>query len=179
MSSQRDEILHELAKSAWLHEACRNIGGSLCDDLKQELFIQLCSKKPQEIEQVYAGGYMRWYCIRLLVRTFHGNGKQKFHREYRRKNEPLPDIEGIYEEYSEDEIQAMQQAMSLTATDFEKIGKDVNRSGWYVRLLWQEFCSEGSARKVSIKTKIAIREVTQVIRKVKNIINDRYIQISG
>jgi hypothetical protein len=172
---KRDDILSELSKEAWLHEACQNIGGILSDDLKQELFIILCAKSNEEIEQIHTGGYLRYYCIRLLIRLHDGNGRQKFHRQFRTVSHSLPEN---YEAEDEQEYDAEIYRKALQAINFASAAKELDRSEWYVRKMWEIYTEDFSMLKISRTTKINYREIINIIQTIKGQVLREYDRLS-
>lgn len=172
---KRDDIVLQLANADWLKQAVKNIGGNLADDLLQEFFIVVCSKPDEEVERIYADGYLSWWCIRILVRLYHGNGKQKFYREFRKPSDSLPEhLDDISDEYTEDEYQRQLLALKHDEQFYGRVAKEHNRADWYVRILWEMYCKNRSMKQISRDSGINFREIQTIINSMKDEIRRQY-----
>ena len=175
----RDDILHGLARSQWLRDACHNIGGNLADDLYQEFWVVICSKSNEEISKIYADGFLKWWSIRILVRLFHGNGEQRFYRDFRKPSDTLPDdIESEDDEYNEGEYQRQLAALSTAPDLFTRVARDNDRSDWYVRILWEQFQKVRSIKQVARDSNINFREIQKIIQGMKDEIKRQYDRLN-
>lgn len=173
----KDEIIESVARSKWLRDICQNIGGHLADDLQQEVLLALCEKQEQELQAIVS---LQFYCIRIAVRLHDGNGKQKFYRYFRRVSESLPDhVIDDSEPYTEDEHNARLSAAKVTQREFDRIAQQHERAGWYVRILWQEYCKYHNMAEIHKKSGIPRREISKMINAVKDTIKKRYERISN
>lgn len=173
----KHEIIESAARSQWLRDICRNIGGHLADDLLQEVLLVLCEKDEAELQAIVS---MQFYCIRIAVRLHDGNGKQKFYRYYRRVSESLPEhIIDDSEPYSEEDYNAKLTAAKISQRDFDRIAHQHDRAGWYVRILWQEYCKYHNMAAIHKKSGIPRREISTIISAVKETIRKRYERISN
>ncbi len=171
----RDDILNDLARSSWLREACQNIGGDLADDLYQEFWVVICSKSDEEICKIHADGFLKWWAIRILVRLYHGNGKQRFYRDFRKPSETLPEeIESEDDEYNEDEYQRQLGALNTANDMYSRVAHDHDRSDWYVGVLWEQYAKVRSIKQVARDSKINFREIQKIIQAMKDEIRRQY-----
>ena len=176
----RDDICENLARAIWLRDACKNIGGDLADDLFQEFFVVVCSKPDEEIEKIHADGYLTWWSIRILVRLFHGNGKQRFYRDFRKPTDTLPDNlhQAPEDEYDEDEFIRQISALNTASDMFARVAHDNNRSDWYVRILWEQYAKVRSIKQIARDADINFREVQKIINAMKHEIQRQYDRLN-
>jgi len=106
---------------------------------------------------------------------FHGNGKQKFYREFRKPSDSLPEhLDDLSDEYNEDEYQRQLLALKHDEQFYGRVAKEYNRADWYVRILWEMYCKNRSMKQISRDSGINFREIQTIINAMKDEIRRQY-----
>jgi DNA-directed RNA polymerase specialized sigma24 family protein len=163
---KRDEIIEHLTTESWFKEACYKIAPNkdVGDELYQYAFLKLLEKPSKQIEEIYEGGYIRFYVVRLLYNAIHGKCSP-FDKNRLWNYEEVCDIQ-------EDEDHS--EIILLREKKYNSIEKVVAQLYWYDREIFTMWQNGNSARAIHRQTKISINEVLRVIKKVKQLINDEY-----
>lgn len=176
---QRNEILNYLAKQPYVKEAAFRIAKNkdIAEDLFQEFWIVIGQKSEEQLQQVYDNEALRWYTVRIMVLIMNGaNGRSRFHKDFTWKTDSLPEhIENIpFNEYDEENHQTMTACIELTADDYNELSKQLSRSSWYIRAMWEQYCKCLNKHRMSKETKINWREIRTIIETVKGYILKKY-----
>ena len=141
------------------------MGKELADDLYQELFLILCEKKEEWIQEKYNSGYWKGFIIRIIFIQYYGKGTQ-FTKYFKDPigRESLENIEIQNEEY---EIQ--NDLMQLCV---DKIVKELD---WYHNKIWVLYrdgdisnnITQMNVRSINRSTGISRHEIWRVIKMVK------------
>lgn len=70
------EAVHELQTCKWLDAACRNIGKSDWEELRQEFWVQTLEAPESRFTKIRD---LRFYCVRVLLNIRSNNGKGVVH----------------------------------------------------------------------------------------------------
>lgn len=152
---------------------CYKIGKQYADDLYQELFLILCEKDSEWVEEKYTSGYWEGIIIKIVFNQFYG--KRTRFEKYFHIPVALHDIHSC--EISEEEGIIYQEFLW---NSIEAVTKDFD---WYARKIWTLYC-EGdvekeikprSARSISRVTGISRQEVLRVINDTKLKANEYFI----
>lgn len=156
---------------------CCKIGGELANDLYQELFLILCEKSDEWIEEKYNSGYWEGFIIRICLNQFYGR-RTNFEKYYKNPI-GLEDTDNI-------EIVDDQDYM-YRETLYQTIEAVIESKDWYEQKIWTLY-SEGdktkdikprSARSISRATEISRQEILRVINEIKKEINERLVNHFG
>jgi hypothetical protein len=145
------------------------IGRELASDLYQELFLILCEKTDEWVEEKYISGYWEGFVSRIILNQFYGK-RTSFEKNFLR---PI-----ALEDTNEVQIEDMSEPYD--ESHFICIDLVVARLDWYEQRIW-ELWSKGdhrikprSARAISRLTGISRQEILAVLKKIKEQINDEY-----
>ena len=149
------------------------IAGELANDLYQEVFVILCEKPTQWIEEKYSSGYWEGIVIRICLNQFYGK-RTTFDKHFK---QPI----GLYDT---DEVQiASIDDSKYQEYLFKSIEQVVAKCDWYETRIWQLY-SKGdtdkgikprSARSISRVTGISRQEILRVIKSIKIQANEHFI----
>jgi DNA-directed RNA polymerase specialized sigma24 family protein len=163
---KKAEIIEQLSKEQWFKDACRKIAPSkdVAEELYQYAFLVLLEKPNKQIEEIYEGGYLKFYCIRILSNAIHGKFSP-FSKNRIYEHEEVADTIAVDESINQKEIEE---------TYFQAIESTLSTLYWYDRKIFELWSNGYSARKIHRETKISVNEVLKVLKKVKQQIIDNY-----
>jgi hypothetical protein len=93
----RNEIIEELYLSKDISQALRKMQpASLRDDLRQEMFISLCTLSDEKFWNLYENNALKFYLVRAMLNMIRSTGmNQPFFRNFRAKFESIEEIENL------------------------------------------------------------------------------------
>lgn len=159
-----------------MHEFCQKIGGDLGGDLYQELFLILCEKSDEWIEEKYNSGYWNGFVIRIALNQVYGK-RTSFEKGYLRPI-ALYEVNEFIEQPTTEEInEYLHQSIEAVTNDLE----------WYEFKIWQLYrdgdkdkgIKPRSARSISKVTGISRQEILKVINDIKEKANEYFISHFG
>lgn len=159
-----------------MHEFCQKIGGELGGDLYQELFLILCEKSDEWIEEKYNSGYWNGFVISIALNQVYGK-RTSFEKGYLRPI-ALYEVNEFIEQPTTEEInEYLHQSIEAVTNDLE----------WYEFKIWQLYrdgdkdkgIKPRSARSISKVTGISRQEILKVINDIKEKANEYFISHFG
>ena len=159
-----------------MHEFCQKIAGELGSDLYQELFLILCEKSNEWIEEKYNSGYWNGFVIRIALNQVYGK-RTSFEKSYLRPI-ALYEVNEFIEQPTHQEInEYLHQSIEAVTNDLE----------WYEFKIWQLYrdgdkdkvIKPRSARSISKVTGISRQEILKVINDIKEKANEYFISHFG
>jgi len=159
-----------------VHEFCQKIAGELGGDLYQELFLILCEKSDEWIEEKYNSGYWNGFVIRIALNQVYGK-RTSFEKSYLRPI-ALYEVNEFIEQPTTEEInEYLHQSIEAVTKDLE----------WYEFKIWQLYrdgdkdkgIKPRSARSISKVTGISRQEILKVINDIKEKANEYFISHFG
>ena len=159
-----------------MHEFCQKIAGELGGDLYQELFLILCEKSDEWIEEKYNSGYWNGFVIRIALNQVYGK-RTSFEKSYLRPI-ALYEVNEFIEQPTTEEInEYLHQSIEAVTKDLE----------WYEFKIWQLYrdgdkdkgIKPRSARSISKVTGISRQEILKVINDIKEKANEYFISHFG
>lgn len=149
----RNEIITKLFNDTDLNQCIRKMKPScLQDELKSELFLQLCEMPEERLLEMWNSKTIKLYLARTIVLMM-ASSTSAFYRKYR-KNEPVEfntNLEIKEEQYIE-------------PPDPEELLKELY---WYDQTIIRLYAKHGSIRKVSTETNIPVTSIYNTIKRVK------------
>ena len=93
----RNQIIEELYLSKDISQALRKMQpASLRDDLRQEMFISLCTLSDEKFWNLYENNALKFYLVRAMLNMIRSTGmNQPFFRNFRAKFESIEEIDNI------------------------------------------------------------------------------------
>lgn len=155
----------ELSKADWLTQATRNIAkdNELARELYQFYFLTVLEKPDEQIEKIYADGYIQFWTIRLLYLAINGNrhpfGNSRIYDQY--------DVYELDIAEEDDLLLEREEAEQIELNRINKINQVTESAYFYERELFKLWCSGMSARAIHRQTDISVREVLRVIKIMK------------
>ena len=155
-------------------DVCVKVGKELASDLYQELFVILCEKEDEWIEEKYNSGYWEGFIIRIIFNQYYGK-RTNFAKCF---INPIgtEDIDNIEIEADDYEIQG-----DLMLLCIDRVLKDLD---WYHQKIWQLY-KEGdqekgiqrmNARSINRSTGISRHEIWRVLKLIKESANKLYTE---
>ena len=155
-------------------DVCTKIGKELASDLYQELFVILCEKDDEWIEEKYNSGYWEGFIIRIIFNQYYVK-RTNFAKCF---INPIgtEDIDNI--EIEEDDYEIQGDLMLLC---IDRVLKDLD---WYHQKIWQLY-KEGdkekgiqrmNARSINRSTGISRHEIWRVLKLIKESANKLYTE---
>lgn len=160
-----------MTEAEWVRDLCVKIGKELATDLYQELFLILCEKDDQWIEEKYNSGYWEGFIIKITMNQFYGR-RTRFEKYY---HQPigLYDVEDVVDSSTVDiRKEFMNFAIAAVVKDLD----------WYQKKIWKLYSTGGenikarSCRSISRATGISRHEILRVVNEIKEKANDWYKQ---
>lgn len=155
----------ELSKADWLTKATRNIAkdNELARELYQFYFLTVLEKPDEQIEKIYADGYIQFWTIRLLYLAINGNrhpfGNSRIYDQY--------DVYELDIAEEDDLLLEREETEQIELNRINKINQVTESAYFYERELFKLWCSGMSARAIHRQTDISVREVLRVIKIMK------------
>jgi hypothetical protein len=158
-------------------DVCLKVGKDLATDLYQELFLILCEKDDNCIEEKYNSTYWNGYIIKIIFNQYYS----KYTNFAKKYINPigLYDIENI--EIKDEEYDINSDVMLLC------IDKVINELDWYHNKIWHLYTNGDeslnivsfNARSINRGTGISRHEIWRVIKSIKEKVNQLYIEKYG
>jgi hypothetical protein len=153
-------------------DVCVKVGKELASDLYQELFVILCEKDDEWIEEKYKSGYWEGYIIRIIFNQFYGKWTN-FAKNYI-NSIGTEDIDNI--EIEEEDYNFQSDTMLLCVKEV------VAELDWYHNKIWHLYTNgdEGksiaafNARSINRGTGISRHEIWRVLNLIKIKSNELY-----
>lgn len=166
MNIKRNEIIQWLTDESWFLEACYKIAPNkdTAEELYQYAFLAILEKPNKQIEEIYEGGYIRFYVVRLLYNAIHGKCSPFAKHRIQESDE-------VEDRFSDEESIPYKEAQEIK---YEAIERTLPKLHWYERKIFEIWMEGNSARAIHRQTKISINEILRVIKKVKQQIRDEY-----
>jgi hypothetical protein len=162
----RNEILIEVAKSDWLKKACKTVTPIHYDDLSQHILLILCEMNEEKLIKLYNDGYLKLYCIKIMWKQS-TSPRQIFYQQVQSCG--MYDVQDMEIEFIDNIRDAIDKEKMLTIVD-----NVILSNHWYEREIFNRWAGGESARSIHRKTKITLREILKVIKKVKEQILKEY-----
>ena len=162
---KKADIILELSKADWLTQATRNIAkdNELARELYQFYFLTVLEKPDEQIEKIYADGYIQFWTIRLLYLAINGNrhpfGNSRIYDQY--------DVYELDIAEEDDLLLEREETEQIELNRINKINQVTDSAYFYERELFKLWCSGMSARAIHRQTDISVREVLRVIKIMK------------
>ena len=81
---QVSDIINEIHNDGNLEQACKKININMAKDLYQEAILRLMELGHDRLNEIYSGGYIHFYAIRLVVNE--SKNKSKLNRQLGRED---------------------------------------------------------------------------------------------
>ena len=163
------EIIEQLSKEKWLKKASQNIGGIYADDLYQELFLLLCQKSEEDIQQIYP--YIKWWSIVTMQRiSSPGNKHKQFVKNFLIYDESLSEnLEEIPCDHDPNNYDLLQKAKE----------RAFKKAYWFDAKIFEMYESGKKYTVISRETKIYRTTIKTSIEKIKELIKQEYEYLAG
>jgi len=153
-------------------DVCVKVGKELASDLYQELFVILCEKEDEWIEEKYHSGYWEGFIIRIIFNQYYGkytNFAKCFINPI--GTEDVDNIELIENDYE------IQGDLMLLCID-----EVMSRLDWYHNKIWHLYrngdtdkgIAPFNARSINRGTGISRHEIWRVLKLIKEQANEIY-----
>ncbi len=128
--------------------------------------------QPQDkVEMLYNSNQLKWYIIRIL-KNQHDSTTSPFYKKYgkyrdSKAGQGIPELPDASTEYDLERDKIEQEVL-------KELSSHTGQIDFYEKAIFKEYVEVGSARRVSILTKIDIRSVTKAVNNVKQKINNKW-----
>lgn len=163
----RNEIIEELYLSKDISQALRKMQpASLRDDLRQEMFISLCTLSDEKFWNLYENNALKFYLVRAMLNMIRSTGmNQPFFRNFRAKFESIEEIEHL-----EDQIDNSKDQKEIL---FDLLDSKRKTLCWYEDRLLDQYVESGfNQMDVHRKTKIPYPSIVKTIALIKKKLKD-------
>lgn len=166
----RSELIAELYESKEITSALRKMQpASLRDELRQEMFVSLCSISDEKFWSIYnnngLGGLKFWLVRCMLNMIYSSKPTDYFYRHFRMKFESLEPLENI-----QDIEDNSKEAKELLFIQVEENRKSLS---WYEDRMLDTYIDLGfNQTEVSRKTKIPYQSVVKAITVIRKKLRD-------
>lgn len=194
------EAVNTLLQCNWLDSACRNIGGELWQDLKQEFWLHILEKEPARFEIIRSDeNSLRYWSAKILISIYlpKTNGKSdklyrsKFLKQHDREHPSCLDIQYIEDELETKDPTITQRNLESLAVYSDPHGEEIARKKmghdfwefsqqklgalpWYERVLFNLELQGMSYRQIERETTIPRKEISATIDRVKQEIKSKW-----
>lgn len=161
----RSQITSELYLSKELASALNKMKPiELRDDLRQEMFISLCSLTDDKFWSIYDNNGLpglKFWLVRVMLNMIHSTkSNQLFFRHYRMKYESIEGLENL----TDTDIDSKDEKELL----FNKIEENRKNLSWYEDRMLETYMELGfNQTEVSRRTKIPYQSVVKTIGIIK------------
>lgn len=154
----RHEIIVQLWEDADIRQAIGKMQPvDLQDDLRQEMFVVLCSLQEDRFMEIYRNGALKYYLIRTMLNMIKSY-RSTFYKKFR---EPFVELLENYSGHVEiSAIFAEEQQTSNVVECVEALP-------WYDRELLKLYAEDKNIAKLSKDTRIPYRSLFKTITKAK------------
>ena len=162
MRPTRNEITQELYTSKEIASAIGKMQpASLRNELKQEMFLALCSITDDKFFNLYENGALKFWLVRCMLNMIRSTTmNHPFFRNFRAKSESLEGFENIPNEEPDDK-EEREKLFNL----IEENRKDLH---WYENQLLDTWVDLGfNQKEVYRKTKIPYMSIVKTISAIK------------
>jgi hypothetical protein len=166
----RSELIAELYESKEIASALRKMQpASLRDELRQEMFVSLCSITDEKFWSIYnnngLGGLKFWLVRCMLNMIYSSKPTDYFYRHFRMKFETLEPLENI-----QDVLDNSKEQKELL---FIKVEQNRKSLSWYEDRMLEAWIDLGfNQTEVSRKTKIPYQSVVKAITIIRKKLRD-------
>lgn len=166
----RSELIAELYESKEIASALRKMQpASLRDELRQEMFVSLCSITDEKFWSIYnnngLGGLKFWLVRCMLNMIYSTSMNQPFFRNFRAKYESIDGFENLTE--IEDDSKDAKELL------FIKVEQNRKSLSWYEDRMLHAYIDLGfNQTEVSRKTKIPYQSVVKAITVIRKKLRD-------
>lgn len=166
----RSELIAELYESKEIASALRKMQpASLRDELRQEMFVSLCSITDEKFWSIYnnngIGGLKFWLVRCMLNMIYSTSMNQPFFRNFRAKYESIDGFENLAE--IEDHSKEAKELL------FIKVEENRKTLSWYEDRMLDAYIDLGfNQTEVSRKTKIPYQSVVKAITIIRKKLRD-------
>lgn len=151
------------------------------EDIRSELFEQLCAMPPEKVEMMHEQGYLKWYCVRAILNMAQSDQHTTFYKKYRSSG-----LRGMVLSSETIELQAIHDHKTENTTDTIQWQQNANKAildakeemYWYDRGVWEIYEREQSVIKVAKKLGIPKTSIVGTIVKCKKLIKQKLCQYS-
>lgn len=139
---------------------------SLRDDLRQEMFISLCTLSDEKFWNLYENNALKFYLVRAMLNMIRSTGmNQPFFRNFRAKFESIEEIENL-----EDQIDTSKDQKEIL---FDLLDSKRKTLCWYEDSLLDQYVASGfNQMEVHRKTKIPYPSIVKTIALIKKKLKD-------
>jgi len=163
----RNEIIEELYLSKDISQALRKMQpASLRDDLRQEMFISLCTLSDEKFWNLYENNALKFYLVRAMLNMIYSSKHTDiFYRNFRAKYETLENFNNL-----EDTVDNSKIEKEIL---FDNIDKNRKRLCWYENTLLEEYIQcNFNQMELHRKTKIPYQSIVKTITLIKKKLKD-------
>jgi len=169
----RNEIINELYNSKEIAQALRKMQPtSLREELKQEMFLALCSISDSKFYAIYENNGLqglKFWLVRTMLNMVYSNSiNQPFFRHFRQRNE---EFNVNYHDGNFNPFEA--ENIDLKEKLFNKVEEGRKQLSWYENNLLDTYVELGfNQMEVTRKTKIPYQSVIKTIVIIKKKLRD-------
>lgn len=155
----RNEIILQLWNDPDIRQAIGKMQPvELQDDLRQEMFVVICSLPEERFMQIYRDGGLKYYLVRTMLNMIKSD-RSTFFKKFR---EPFTEISPNYS----DDVELLTNFESSEAKE-SNVFQAVDALPWYDRELLKLYAEEKNIAKLSKDTRIPYRSLFKTITKAK------------
>lgn len=163
----RNEIIEELYLSKDISQALRKMQpASLRDDLRQEMFISLCTLSDEKFWNLYENKALKFYLVRAMLNMIYSTKHTDiFFKNYREKFETLENFNNL-----EDKVD---NSKDFKEQLFDNLDNNRKQLCWYENSLLEQYIQcNYNQMELHRKTKIPYQSIVKTIALIKKKLKD-------
>lgn len=186
------EAVNTLLQCNWLDSACRNIGGELWQDLKQEFWLHILEKEPVRFEIIQNVDGLKYWSVKIMLTIYlpktNGTSSKQYPSRFKKAHTPHKDIdiEDLITETDVTEsgrtvLKPLMEHSDLEdkhhiETFAEYAQNELGSMPFYERGIFALSLEGKSAREIQKDTGIDRKEISSTIKRVKQEIKEKWKQ---
>lgn len=164
----RDTIISNLYSDKDVNKVINQMEPAhLREDLKQEVFLALCTSDPQKIIELNQKNQLRYYVVRIILRTMHSSDNSFYYKYRRYFSELPPNIEDRPDEqFNEIEFANTMRLISANMNNLTEYEKNI--FNMYMECDMNTYEVSREILRVVKVTTISPQAIWHTVRKTKN-----------
>lgn len=165
----RNQIIEELYLSKDISQAIRKMQpAELRDDLRQEMFISLCTLSEEKFWNLYENNALKYYLVRAMLNMIRSTGmNQPFFRNFRAKFEAIEQMTNL-----EDQIDNSKDEREVLFDAMEERRRELC---WYENTLLDQYVEcNFNQMELHRKTRIPYPSIVKTIALIKKKLKDEH-----
>lgn len=167
------DIIEDLYNSDELNSCiAKMVRLDLRQDFKQELFVILCEFDKQKLKEIFDGGKLKFYVVRIIINMV-SQQRNVFHKKYLNPN--LEYLENVYEDTQITDPDEMTQREENEAEEVEMLKRisemDSHFNTFFYRALTELHKRHGSMSKAGRETGIPVSTISRGFKKIREHLN--------